>query len=125
MRGATAPRLLLELLCARMLLPAATTEEPGLLERLERLERRSAIAATPPAPGEAGDVAPSGAASGSGRGAGSPVRASGGASGAGRAEGAPSPSGVVVGSASAGVPADRVAAPPGGEAAPGQRFARP
>ena len=54
MRGATAPRLLLELLCARMLLPAATTEEPGLLERLERLERRSAIAAGPPAPGEAG-----------------------------------------------------------------------
>src|SRR4051794_12012074 len=33
MRGATAPRLLLELLCARMLLPAATTAEPGLLER--------------------------------------------------------------------------------------------
>ena len=54
MRGATAPRLLLELLCARMLLPAATTEEPGLLERLERLERRSAIAAGPPAPGESG-----------------------------------------------------------------------
>ncbi|MHA6779736.1 DNA polymerase III subunit gamma and tau [Pseudonocardia saturnea] len=46
MRGATAPRLLLELLCARMLLPAATTAEPGLLERLERLERRSDIAAT-------------------------------------------------------------------------------
>ena len=58
MRGATAPRLLLELLCARMLLPAATTEEPGLLERLERLERRSAIAASPPAPGEAGAAAP-------------------------------------------------------------------
>jgi DNA polymerase-3 subunit gamma/tau len=55
MRGATAPRLLLELLCARMLLPAATTAEPGLLERLERLERRSDIASGPPAPGEAGD----------------------------------------------------------------------
>ena len=57
MRGATAPRLLLELLCARMLLPAASTAEPGLLERLERLERRSAIASAPPAPGEAGDEA--------------------------------------------------------------------
>ena len=34
--------------------PPRTTEEPGLLERLERLERRSAIAAGPPAPGEAG-----------------------------------------------------------------------
>ncbi len=44
MRGATAPRLLLELLCARMLLPAATTSDPGLLERLERIERRNAIA---------------------------------------------------------------------------------
>ena len=57
MRGATAPRLLLELLCARMLLPAATTAEPGLLERLERLERRSDIASTPPAPGESVDDA--------------------------------------------------------------------
>ncbi len=47
MRGATAPRLLLELLCARMLLPAATVAEPGLLERLERLERRNAIAPAP------------------------------------------------------------------------------
>jgi DNA polymerase III subunit gamma/tau len=47
MRGATAPRLLLELLCARMLLPAATTAEPALLERLERLERRNAVASTP------------------------------------------------------------------------------
>ncbi len=47
MRGATAPRLLLELLCARMLLPAASTAEPSLLERLERIERREAIAAAP------------------------------------------------------------------------------
>ena len=58
MRGATAPRLLLEVVCARLLLPAATVEEPGLLERLERLERRSDIAASPPAPGEAGGAAP-------------------------------------------------------------------
>ncbi len=54
MRGATAPRLLLELLCARMLLPAATVAEPGLLERLERLERRNAIAAAPLPPGDTG-----------------------------------------------------------------------
>jgi DNA polymerase III subunit gamma/tau len=58
MRGATAPRLLLELLCARMLLPAATVAEPGLLERLERLERRNAIAAAPPPAGETGADAP-------------------------------------------------------------------
>ncbi len=57
MRGATAPRLLLELLCARMLLPAATTSDGGLLERLERIERRNAIA--PDAPSDdAGQRAP-------------------------------------------------------------------
>jgi DNA polymerase III subunit gamma/tau len=54
MRGATAPRLLLELLCARMLLPAASPAEAGLLERLERLERRSDIAAAPAASADAG-----------------------------------------------------------------------
>ena len=39
MRGATAPRLLLELVCARLLLPAAAAES-SVLARLERLERR-------------------------------------------------------------------------------------
>jgi DNA polymerase-3 subunit gamma/tau len=48
MRGATAPRLLLELICARVLLPAASDDEASLLVRLERLERRFAIAAPPP-----------------------------------------------------------------------------
>ncbi|MGA9694390.1 MAG: DNA polymerase III subunit gamma and tau, partial [Pseudonocardiaceae bacterium] len=47
MRGATAPRLLLELLCARMLLPAVAEGEGAVLHRLERLERRLTIA--PPA----------------------------------------------------------------------------
>ncbi|MFR9804927.1 DNA polymerase III subunit gamma and tau [Pseudonocardia sp. RS010] len=54
MRGATAPRLLLELLCARMLLPAATTSDAGLLERLERVERRQAIAPEPGGAASAG-----------------------------------------------------------------------
>jgi DNA polymerase-3 subunit gamma/tau len=51
MRGATAPRLLLELLCARMLLPAADPAEGGgaYLHRLERLERRLTIAPEPAA----------------------------------------------------------------------------
>jgi len=44
MRGATAPRLLLELICARVLLPAVGDDEASLLVRLERLERRFAIA---------------------------------------------------------------------------------
>jgi len=45
MRGATAPRLLLELLCARMLLPAVAEGDSAVLHRLERLERRFTIAA--------------------------------------------------------------------------------
>ncbi len=39
MRGATAPRLLLEVVCARMLLPSVTDAESATLQRLERLER--------------------------------------------------------------------------------------
>jgi DNA polymerase III subunit gamma/tau len=38
MRGATSPRLLLELMCAQVLLPGAATDERSLLVRLERLE---------------------------------------------------------------------------------------
>ncbi|MBY4131206.1 DNA polymerase III subunit gamma and tau, partial [Rhodococcus fascians] len=40
MRGATAPRLLLEVMCARMLLPSASDAESAVLQRLERVERR-------------------------------------------------------------------------------------
>ena len=62
MRGATAPRLLLELICARVLLPAAGDDEASLLVRLERLERRFAIAGDavttgPPAVSRAAAVA--------------------------------------------------------------------
>ncbi|WP_328463152.1 DNA polymerase III subunit gamma and tau [Actinoplanes sp. NBC_00393] len=39
MRGTTAPRLLLELITARMLLPGAEDSTGSLLQRLERLER--------------------------------------------------------------------------------------
>ncbi|MFC6085608.1 DNA polymerase III subunit gamma and tau [Sphaerisporangium aureirubrum] len=39
MRGATSPRLLLELMCARVLLPGAGQGESALMARLERLER--------------------------------------------------------------------------------------
>jgi DNA polymerase III subunit gamma/tau len=42
MRGTTSPRLLLELMCAQILLPAASSGEHALLARLERLERRLA-----------------------------------------------------------------------------------
>ncbi len=39
MRGATAPRLQLELICARVLLPAAYGDERSVMARLDRLER--------------------------------------------------------------------------------------
>ncbi|MCV7280937.1 DNA polymerase III subunits gamma/tau [Mycolicibacterium flavescens] len=40
MRGATAPRLLLEVVCARLLLPSASDTESALLQRIERIETR-------------------------------------------------------------------------------------
>ena len=43
MRGATAPRLMLELICARMLLPIGDASESGMLARIERLERAESI----------------------------------------------------------------------------------
>jgi DNA polymerase-3 subunit gamma/tau len=50
MRGATSPRLLLELTCAQVLLPAAATDEKSLLARLERLEKGtpSTVPQSPP-----------------------------------------------------------------------------
>ena len=71
MRGATTPRLLLELVCARLLLPGATHSELGFEARLERLERRASVtgsagdvggrasvATTPPAPPAQGEGQP-------------------------------------------------------------------
>lgn len=58
MRGATSPRLLLEVVCARLLLPSASDTESALLQRIERIENRLDIslpadesaAAPPPSP---------------------------------------------------------------------------
>ena len=44
MTGATSPRLHLELLCARILLPAADQSEQGTLARVDRIERRLSYA---------------------------------------------------------------------------------
>ncbi len=52
MRGATAPRLILELICGRMLLPMGDGSDSGLQARLERLERVQGMttpSSTPPA----------------------------------------------------------------------------
>ena len=57
MRGATAPRLLLEVVCARLLLPSASDAESALLQRVERIETRLDMSipapANAPAPAEA------------------------------------------------------------------------
>ena len=63
MRGTASPRLLLELMCAQVLLPAASTGEKALLARLERLEHQLAAVesgASEPAgsPAAARDVRP-------------------------------------------------------------------
>ncbi|WP_329118179.1 DNA polymerase III subunit gamma and tau [Streptomyces sp. NBC_01353] len=47
MRGATSPRLQLELICARVLLPAAFDDERSLQARIDRLERGAAAGPAP------------------------------------------------------------------------------
>jgi DNA polymerase III subunit gamma/tau len=44
MRGATAPRLILELICGRILLPIGDNTEAGMLSRIERLKERKILA---------------------------------------------------------------------------------
>lgn len=60
MRGATSPRLLLEVMCARLLLPSADDSQAALLQRIDTLERRPASAA--PAAAGPGEPAPANAA---------------------------------------------------------------
>jgi len=50
MRGATAPRLILELICGRILLPIGDNTDAGMLSRIERLERAENIAPLTTAP---------------------------------------------------------------------------
>jgi DNA polymerase III subunit gamma/tau len=57
MRGATSPRLQLELICAQVLLPPPAAGDSDLLARIERLERRLASGA-----GSAGSTGSAGAA---------------------------------------------------------------
>ncbi|KAA0085628.1 DNA polymerase III subunits gamma/tau [Mycolicibacterium sp. P9-64] len=61
MRGATAPRLLLEVVCARLLLPSASDTEAALLQRIERLETRLDVSIP------ADEAAPRAAASSTGK----------------------------------------------------------
>ncbi|WP_275006902.1 DNA polymerase III subunit gamma and tau [Promicromonospora iranensis] len=62
MTGATSPRLHLELLCARLLLPGADDGTAGLAARIDRLERGGIPASgAPAAPAPGRDAAPDGA----------------------------------------------------------------
>nr|WP_217361484.1 DNA polymerase III subunit gamma and tau [Aeromicrobium stalagmiti] len=49
-RGATAPRLLLELMCARILVPGADNSTQGFQARLDRVERRLSMDGGSPTP---------------------------------------------------------------------------
>ena len=57
MRGATAPRLILELICGRILLPIGDNTEAGMLSRIERLERVENIAPMSAAASSSGSFA--------------------------------------------------------------------
>lgn len=70
MRGATAPRLLLEILCARMALPAAGMTVEALAQRVEALEKGHG------GTGGSGADSSAGAGAGAGTGAGTGVRGS-------------------------------------------------
>ncbi|MEU8949898.1 DNA polymerase III subunit gamma and tau [Streptomyces sp. NPDC048489] len=130
MRGATSPRLQLELICARVLLPAAYGDERALMARLDRIERGvnfSAGAGTPamgyvpgpevhgmaaapaPAPAPGGPGVPPGGGPAAARAA---VRAQG-PGGAGQA-----PGGYDTAGAGAGAPVQGAGAPAQGAGAP-------
>ncbi len=104
MTGATAPRLQLELICARILLPAASGEQ-GYAARLDRLERRLDVGGVPSAA----------------RGSGPAARPAGGRGSAPTPGGAPTP---VVREPGGAPEAAVSAAPVGREAAPVQAPSR-
>jgi len=54
MRGATAPRLILELICGQMLLPG--NDDAGLIARVERLEKASSLVVHNPVPAQSAPV---------------------------------------------------------------------
>ncbi|MGW2517246.1 DNA polymerase III subunit gamma and tau [Streptomyces sp. NPDC001617] len=108
MRGANSPRLQLELICARVLLPAAYGDERSVMARLDRIERgvNLAGAGAMPAMGYVpGPEAHGGAMQGGAGGPGMP----GGPGGAGMAGG-----GVPGGPGGVGMPGGGAPVPPGG-----------
>ncbi|WP_019354766.1 DNA polymerase III subunit gamma and tau [Streptomyces sp. AA1529] len=120
MRGATSPRLQLELICARVLLPATYGDERSVQARLDRLERGAAAAAlSAPGAGAPGAGAPGpGVGGGAAPAAAGPGAASGGAPGYG-ASGAGAPGAPAAGAGAAGGPPGAVPAGPPAAAATG------
>ncbi|BBA98455.1 putative DNA polymerase III subunit gamma [Actinacidiphila reveromycinica] len=115
MRGATSPRLQLELICARVLLPAAYDDERSLQARLERLERGVSLGGGAPAGG--GPAAPGGGVYGAGGDSGDVGGAgSGGGGGGAGYGGAPSVPAGPSGPAAARAALGRTAAGPGAPA---------
>ncbi|WJV47715.1 DNA polymerase III subunit gamma and tau [Streptomyces flavofungini] len=138
MRGATSPRLQLELICARVLLPAAYDDERSVMARLDRLERGGNFMAAGPAgapamgyvpgpeahaavrqpgvamPSPGPDVPPGGGAAA----ARAAVRGAGAGSGAGSGPASGAASGAGVGAEAGGPPA--VAQPAPAQPAPAQ-----
>ncbi|MCU1538170.1 MAG: polymerase subunit gamma and tau [Humibacillus sp.] len=94
MTGATAPRLQLELICARILLPAASGEQ-GYAARLDRLERRLEVGGVPSAAGGSVGSGARGAGPSGGQGSPGGQGAPGGQGGPG-GQGAPAAQGQAV-----------------------------
>jgi DNA polymerase-3 subunit gamma/tau len=119
MTGATSPRLHLELLCARLLLPSADDSERGLASRVDRIERNLSFGG---APVEAGSAMPD--AAGPATAAGSPSATQGAAAPQGSHQGvsAPAPAAPGWGSGPSGAAAARQALRAArGEQAPAQQ----
>ena len=115
MRGATSPRLLLELMCAQVLLPSASTDEKAILARLERLERGGALAGPAQHGPQVVPAPPSASLARSGRSA-DAVESPAGWPGAGAS---PAPDTIPAGRSAAGRPAGRPAVEGPGTEGPG------
>ncbi|AZM57753.1 DNA polymerase III subunit gamma and tau [Streptomyces sp. WAC 01529] len=122
MRGATSPRLQLELICARVLLPAAYDDERSVMARLDRLERGGNFVPGGQGPGPAmayvpGPEAHAGGAPVPPGGGAAAVRAAVRGSGAPQAGSAPEAA-VPAAPEAVAAPAPQAAAPPAAPAAP-------
>ncbi|MEW2808259.1 DNA polymerase III subunit gamma and tau [Streptomyces massasporeus] len=118
MRGANSPRLQLELICARVLLPAAYGDERSVMARLDRIERGVNYSAGPAGMPAAGYVP---GPEGHGGAAAAPVQAGGGGAvppGGGPAAARAAVRGSGAGAAGAGAPGYGGAAPGAGGVGP-------